>query len=259
MQNSRAVPADSSNPIARPNHVQVPPNLDAGEPIVLDEPTPDILAGVAIWREPSGSLICDCSQSWVRDRGGPLTHCPVLALPSKLVAGEFDVRVERMGKKKKDGRADQNKGPRPIAENRKARHRFEVLETMECGILLVGSEVKSLRNGKLSLDESYGRVKGAEVWLVGSDIPEYANANVWNHDPKRNRKLLLHKQQVRRFANKAHEKGLTLVPLKLYFNERGIAKLLLGLCRGKKLHDKRETLKKADVKRDLQRAMRGRR
>ena len=162
-----------------------------------------------------------------------------------------------MGKKRqKDGESTINRGERPIAENRKARHRFEVLETMECGIMLAGSEVKSLRNGKLSLDEAYGRIRGGEVWLVGSDIPEYVNANLWNHNPKRDRKLLLHKQQVRRFANQAHEKGLTLVPLKLYFNDHGIAKVLLGLCRGKKLYDKREAKKKADVNRDLQRAMR---
>ena len=164
-----------------------------------------------------------------------------------------------MGKKRQnDSDKPVNRGQRPIAENRKARHRFEVLETMECGIMLAGSEVKSLRNGKLSLDEAYGRIRGGEVWLVGSDISEYANASLWNHNPKRDRKLLLHKQQVRRFANKAHEKGLTLVPLKLYFNDRGIAKVLLGLCRGKKLHDKREAKKKADINRDIQRAMRRR-
>lgn len=164
-----------------------------------------------------------------------------------------------MGKKRQTGPATAaGDGQRPIAENRKARHRFEVLETMECGIALVGSEVKSLRDGKLSLDEAYGRVKAGEVWLVGADIPEYPNASIWNHDPKRNRKLLLHKRQVRRFASQAHEKGLTLVPLKLYFNERGVAKVLLGLCRGKKLYDKREALKKADLKRDIQRAMRRR-
>ncbi len=145
---------------------------------------------------------------------------------------------------------------RPIADNRKARHRFEVLETLECGIALVGSEVKSLRNGKVSLDEAYGRVRDGEFWLVGCDIPEYTQATLWNHAPKRPRKLLVHKRELSKFAAQAHEKGLTLVPLKLYFNERGIAKVLIGLCRGKKLHDKREALKKADIRRDLQRAMR---
>ena len=119
-------------------------------------------------------------------------------------------------------------GSRPITENRKARHKFEVLDTLECGIVLVGSEVKSLRDGKISLEEAYGRVRDGDVWLIGCDIPEYTQATVWNHTPKRPRKLLLHKRQVAKFANLAHEKGLTLVPLKLYFNERGIAKVLLG-------------------------------
>ena len=162
-----------------------------------------------------------------------------------------------MGKKQANKKeAEANKGQRSISENRKARHRFAVLETLECGIALVGSEVKSLRDGKLSLDESYGRVKGSELWLVGADIPEYKNATIWNHEPKRPRKLLIHRREVHKFANKAHEKGLTLVPLKMYFTDRGVAKVLLGLCKGKKLHDKRESLKKADMKRDIDRAMR---
>lgn len=145
---------------------------------------------------------------------------------------------------------------RVIAENRKARHRFEILDRLECGIALLGSEVKSLRNGKVSLDEAYARIKDSEAWLVGCDIPEYQQAGMWNHPPKRPRKLLLHRQELRKFAGRAHEKGLTLVPLKLYFNARGIAKVELGLCRGKKLHDKRETLKKRDTQRDISRAMR---
>ncbi len=147
---------------------------------------------------------------------------------------------------------------RPIAENRKARHKFEVLDTLECGIVLVGSEVKSLRDGKLSLDEAFGRVKEGEVWLLGCDIPQYTHANVWNHDPKRPRKLLVHKREFHKFACQAFEKGLTLVPLKMYFNDRGIVKVLLGLCRGRKLHDKREVLKRADAKRDIQRALKRR-
>jgi len=164
-----------------------------------------------------------------------------------------------MKKQKKRGKTKGEKGPRPIAENRKARHRFEVLETLECGVVLTGSEVKSLREGRLSLGEAYGKVKNDEAWLVGCDIPVYANANFWNHEPKRPRKLLLHKRQVRRFAHKAHEKGLTLVPLKIYFNQRGVAKVLMGLCRGRKLQDKREVLKRADVQRDMERALRRRR
>lgn len=163
-----------------------------------------------------------------------------------------------MAKKTTADKATTNKGERPIAENRKARHHYTVLETLECGIALVGSEVKSLRNGKVSLDESYGRMKDGEMFLVGADIQEYANATMWNHEPKRPRKLLVHGLELRKFGNKAHEKGLTLVPLKMYFNERGIAKVLMGLCKGKQLHDKRDALKKADMKREMDRAMRRR-
>src|SRR5262245_25905826 len=154
---------------------------------------------------------------------------------------------------KKDSRESEM---RLVSGNRKARHRFEILDTLECGIQLTGSEVKSLRDGKLSLDEAYARVKDDEVWLVGADIAEYPQATLWNHAPKRPRKLLLHRAEKQKFANKAHEKGLTLVPLKVYFNSRGLAKVLLGLCKGKKLHDKREDLKKADSRREIDRAMR---
>lgn len=160
---------------------------------------------------------------------------------------------------KSSGGKAQPTAARQIAENRKARHRFTVVDALECGLKLVGSEVKSLRDGKVSLDEAYGRVKDGEVWLVGCDIPEYPNATIWNHAPKRPRKLLMHQREVDRFANRAKEKGLTLVPLKLYFNERGVAKVLLGLCRGKQTHDKREDLKKAAVKREMDRAMRRKR
>jgi SsrA-binding protein len=146
---------------------------------------------------------------------------------------------------------------RVIAVNRRARHEYDVLETLECGIALVGSEVKSLRTGKLSLEEAYGRVRDGEVWLMGCDIPEYVQANRFNHEPKRPRKLLMHRREVRKFANRAYEQGLTLVPLRMYFKE-GRAKVLIGLCRGRKLHDKREAIKKADVGRELQRAMRRR-
>jgi SsrA-binding protein len=145
-----------------------------------------------------------------------------------------------------------------ITDNRKARFEFEILESLECGLHLLGSEVKSLRAGKISLEEAYARVKDDEVWLINCDIPEYKQATIWNHEPKRQRKLLMHRREVLKFARQAKEKGLTLVPLKLYFNERGLAKLLLGLCRGKKLHDKREVMKAKDMKRDIYRAMRRR-
>ena len=144
---------------------------------------------------------------------------------------------------------------RNIAENRKARHKYEILASLECGIVLQGSEVKSLRNGKLSLDESYARLRAGEVWLVGADIAQYPQATLWNHEPKRPRKLLMHRRELAKFAAQAHESGLTLVPLRMYFKD-GKAKVLLGLGKGKKLHDKRETLKKADAKRDIDRAMR---
>ena len=123
--------------------------------------------------------------------------------------------------------------------------------------MLVGSEVKSLRAGKVSLDEGYAHVKQGEVWLVGCDIAEYPQANQLNHPPRRPRKLLLHRREVKRFANRALEKGLTLIPLKMYF-KRGRAKVLLGLCRGRKQHDKRQAMKQAEARREIQRAMRRR-
>jgi len=162
-------------------------------------------------------------------------------------------------KPRKSGKAtgDENKNEKRIAENRKARRNFEVMDTLECGIALVGSEVKSLRNGKVSLDEAYGRVRDNEVWLIGCDIAEYAQANVMNHDPRRARKLLLHRREIRKFAARAYERGLTLVPLKMYFKD-GRAKVLMGVGRGRKLYDKREKLKKETVNRDIARAMRNR-
>ena len=132
-----------------------------------------------------------------------------------------------------------------------------MLDTLECGIVLVGSEVKSLRTNGPSLDEAYARVDRGEVWLVGCDIPEYKNATMWNHEPKRRRKLLMHAREIRKFASQAYEKDLTLVPLKMYFKE-GRAKVLLGICKGKKRYDKRESLKKKDMQRDIDRATRGR-
>jgi SsrA-binding protein len=143
-----------------------------------------------------------------------------------------------------------------ITDNRKARHKYEILDSIECGMILMGSEVKSLRTGKCSLDEAYGRMKGAELWLIGCDIPEYKQATFWNHEPKRPRKLLLHKRELHKFAGRATEKGLTLVPLRMYFNERGKAKCVVGLCRGLKTHDKRDVMKKTEARRDIERGMR---
>jgi len=132
-----------------------------------------------------------------------------------------------------------------------------VLDTLECGICLVGSEVKSLRTSKVSLDEAYGRVKDGEVWLIGCDISEYIKANQFNHDPRRPRKLLLHRREIHRFANRAYEQGLTLVPLQIYFR-KGRAKVLMGICRGRQHHDKRQAMKKAEARREIQRHFRRR-
>jgi SsrA-binding protein len=143
------------------------------------------------------------------------------------------------------------------AQNRKARHEYTVLDTLECGIVLVGSEVKSLRRGTISIEEAYGRVKNGEVWLVGCDIAEYVEANQFNHDRRRPRKLLMHRREMKKFAGKAYEQGLTLVPLKMYFKE-GRAKVLLGICKGKKLYDKRESMKKKSMQREIERSVRRR-
>jgi SsrA-binding protein len=161
--------------------------------------------------------------------------------------------MAKQEKKSKKAAADKNE--RVIADNRKARHNYHVLDTLECGIVLAGSEVKSLRAGGLSLDEAYGRVEDDEVWLVGANIAEYSYSHELNHVPKRRRKLLMHRREVRKFAGQAFEKGLTLVPLKMYFKQ-GLAKVLLGICRGKQKHDKRSSIKDRETKRDIDRAMR---
>ena len=163
--------------------------------------------------------------------------------------------MAKSGKNKKAAAKDEDKNQKVIANNRRARHDYQVLDTLECGIVLTGSEVKSLRNGHMSMEEAYGRIKGEEVWLMGCDIQEYSFAHEMNHVPKRPRKLLLHRREIKKFAMQAMEKNLTLVPLKMYFN-RGRAKVLMGICRGKKNYDKRESLKKKDMQRDIDRAMR---
>jgi SsrA-binding protein len=162
--------------------------------------------------------------------------------------------TRKTGEKKGSGKAAEN--GKTISENRKARHRFEVIEQIECGIMLVGSEVKSLRDGKLSLDEAYVRLRDGDLWLVGADIPEYKQATIWNHDPRRQRKLLVHRAQLDKLSVRATEKGLTLIPLRVFFNQRGIVKIVVGVGRGKKLHDKRESLKERDTRRQIDRAMR---
>ncbi|GHT12959.1 SsrA-binding protein [Planctomycetales bacterium] len=163
-----------------------------------------------------------------------------------------------MSKPKKKKSPQHNENERVIAENRKARHEYTVLDSLECGIMLVGSEVKSLRNGTVALGDAFGKVKGGEVFLINCDIAEYVEANRFNHKPKRDRKLLLHRREIQRFAMRAMEKGLTLVPLRMYFKS-GKAKVLLGLCKGKQEFDKRAAQKKAESQKALRLSMMHRR
>ena len=147
-------------------------------------------------------------------------------------------------------------GEKVVADNRKARHLYFIDSTLEAGVVLTGSEVKSLRTGKANIGESYAQAKDGEILLVNSYIPEYTMANRFNHEPRRVRKLLVRKSEVRRLSAAVQREGMTLVPLRLYFNLRGVAKVELGLARGKKLHDKRETEKARDWARDKARLMR---
>lgn len=152
--------------------------------------------------------------------------------------------------------AVKKKGPRAAAENRRARHDYLIEDTVEAGMVLMGSEVKSLRAGHATLAESHAGPKDGAIWLLNCHIPAYVQAGRENHDPKRPRKLLLRKKEMQRLLEAVKQKGITLVPLKIYFNERGIAKLLLGLAKGKKLHDKRQADKDRDWKRQQARIMR---
>ena len=139
-----------------------------------------------------------------------------------------------------------------FAENRKARHDYNVLDTVECGIVLTGTEVKSVRHGEVSLSGSYGAVLKGELWLVGADIAAYRFGNRFNHEPKSMRKLLVHAKELRDLQLKTEAKGLTLIPLKVFL-KNGRIKVDLGVCRGKQLHDKRDALKKKAMRRDLER------
>lgn len=155
-------------------------------------------------------------------------------------------------KSNKSAKDDKKPALKSIARNKRAFHDFDILDKWEAGIVLVGSEVKSLRNGKCSLDQAFADLNDDELWLLGCDIPEYIEANRFNHKAKRPRKLLLHREEIRKIRNKVQEKGLTLVPLQMYFN-KGLAKVEIGLARGRKLHDKREAIKGKDVKREIDR------
>jgi len=143
-----------------------------------------------------------------------------------------------------------------ICQNRKAWHEYFIEDRFEAGMVLLGTEVKSLREGKASLGDSYAKIKEGEIFLVDAHINPYGHANRFNHDPLRPRKLLLHKNEIRRLIGKVQEKGLTLIPLRLYFSD-GKAKVELGLAKGKKLYDKRETLKRKAVERDMERGRKG--
>jgi len=153
-------------------------------------------------------------------------------------------------------KADPNN--RTVAENRKARFSYEILDTVEAGLVLTGTEVKSLRQGQANIQESYASVEGGEFWLINSYVPEYLQANRFNHEPRRRRKLLLGKREMSRLGQAVDREGMTMVPLKIYFNEKGRAKLLLAVARGKKLHDKRETEKSRDWAREKGRLLKER-
>jgi len=142
-----------------------------------------------------------------------------------------------------------------VAENRKARFNYEIIDTYEAGMVLSGTEVKSLREGKANIAESYASDEGGEIWLINSYLPEYLQANRFNHEPRRRRKLLLSKREVNRLRGAINRDGMTLIPLKIYFNDQGRAKLELALGKGKKLHDKRESEKERDWNRQKSRLL----
>jgi SsrA-binding protein len=147
--------------------------------------------------------------------------------------------------------------PGPSIRNRKAHFRFEILEKIECGVVLQGTEVKSLRAGQVSLEEAYARIQDDEIWLIGAHIAPYEHGNVMNHEPTRPRKLLLHRREIRKLLPKVTQRGLTMVPLAMYFNQRGLAKCTLGLARGKTHDDKRQDIREREQKREMDQARRG--
>ena len=146
-------------------------------------------------------------------------------------------------------------GEKTVVTNRKARHQYHILETIEAGIVLQGTEVKSLRQGKVNLGDAYAKIKDGEVWLVEMHISPYEQGNVFNHEPRRPRKLLLHKREIKRLLGKVQERGLTLIPLRIYF-KRGKAKVELALAKGKRLYDRREDIKRRDEEREISRSLR---
>ena len=154
----------------------------------------------------------------------------------------------------KAAKKDSPDGTVNVCRNRRATHDYEILDRIECGVVLVGTEVKSLRGGYANLEDAYARIDDGEVWLIGAEIPEYTFGNRLNHKPKRPRKLLLHRREIDKFAGKAAERGHTLVPLRMYFRD-GRAKVEIAVARGKKEFDKRESAKKQEAQREIKRAM----
>ena len=163
-------------------------------------------------------------------------------------------KMAAMSKKKKNQKVVEDSQSRTVCRNRKARHEYEILDQMECGIVLKGSEVKSIRDNKCSINEAFARLENNEVWLHGCDIAEYPQATVMNHEPRRPRKLLMHKREVAKFAQEAAQQGLTLIPLSVYFT-RGIVKVKLAVARGRKLYDKRDKLRKTTDRQDMRKAL----
>ncbi|MEB3181872.1 MAG: SsrA-binding protein SmpB [Nostocaceae cyanobacterium] len=151
--------------------------------------------------------------------------------------------------------SDKNEGYKVVTDNRQARYLYEILETYEAGIQLTGTEVKSIRAGKVNMQDGYALIRNGEAWLINVHISPYTSSSEYfNHEPRRTRKLLLHKQEIRKLIGKVEQQGLTLVPLKMYL-KRGLVKVVIALGKGKKLHDKREDLKRRQDQRDIQRAM----
>jgi SsrA-binding protein len=138
-----------------------------------------------------------------------------------------------------------------VGENKKARFHYEILDTVDAGLVLRGTEVKVLRQGQISLDEGYARLEAGELWLIGVNIPEYRHGNLQNHEPKRRRKCLLHHRELIKLREKTLIKGLTMMPLRVFFSGRGFAKVTIGIGRGRKLHDKREHLKAKEAKKEI--------
>jgi SsrA-binding protein len=160
-------------------------------------------------------------------------------------------------KSNRSGTAPNDPNARVVCRNRRAHHDYELLDELDCGIVLQGSEVKSIRNSKISIDEAYAKVQDGEVWLLNCDIAVYPQANVMNHEPRRPRKLLMKKREMRKFAESGSQQGLTMVPLAVSF-QRGLVKVRLAIARGRRKYDKREQLKKADAQRSIREAMKHR-